>query len=66
MSRLKQHCSVIKKAILNTMEEHKLTTPDIGGTATTIEFVQCVLNEITKMTPQIGFEYEMFQAKSYL
>lgn len=60
-----QHGSVIKKAVLNTIQEHKLKTPDIGGTATTTEFVQCVLNEINAMTPQTGFDYEMQQSKSY-
>jgi hypothetical protein len=57
--RLDQHCSVIKKSVLNTIQEHKLKTPDIGGTATTTEFMQCVLNEIIKMTPKIGFNYQM-------
>ncbi|CAF0924606.1 unnamed protein product [Rotaria sp. Silwood1] len=60
---LDQHCSVIKKAVLNTIEEHKLKTPDIGGTTTTTEFVQCVLNEIIKMTPQTGFNYHMQESK---
>ncbi|CAM4896554.1 unnamed protein product [Rotaria socialis] len=56
---LDQHCSVIKKAVLNTIQEHNIKTPDIGGTATTTQFIECVLNEIVKMTPTIGFHYEM-------
>ncbi len=57
-----QHCSTIKNAVLNTIQEHKLKTPDIGGTATTTQFIECVLNEIVKLTPSIGFSYEMQQA----
>jgi hypothetical protein len=57
--RLDQHCSAIKNAVLKTIQEHKLKTPDIGGTASTTEFMQCVLNEIIKMTPSIGFNYQM-------
>jgi hypothetical protein len=59
---LDQHCSVIKKAVLNTIQEHKLKTPDIGGTASTTDFIKCVLDEIIKMTPQIGFDYQMQQS----
>ena len=66
MYRLDKHCSVIKKAVLNTIQEHDLKTRDIGGTATTTEFIECVLNEIVKMTPPIGFDYQMQQSKSYL
>ncbi|CAF1920930.1 unnamed protein product [Rotaria magnacalcarata] len=62
---LNEHSSVIKKAVLNTIHDHKLKTQDIGGTATTSEFIQCVLTEITQMTPQTGFAYEMQHAKSY-
>jgi hypothetical protein len=57
--RLDQHCSTIKKAVLNTIQDHQIKTPDIGGTATTTQFVESVLNEIVKMTPSIGFNYEM-------
>ncbi|CAF0790360.1 unnamed protein product [Rotaria sordida] len=42
---LEQLCSTIKK--------------NIGDTSTTTQFVECVLNEIVKMTPTIGFSYEM-------
>ncbi len=59
LSRLDQHCSAIKNAVLNTIQNHKLKTPDIGGTATTTQFIQCVLNEIVQMTPQTGFDYQM-------
>jgi hypothetical protein len=58
---LDEHCSVIKNSVLNTIQEHKIKTPDIGGTSTTTQFIQCVLNEIVKLTPQIGFKYEMQQ-----
>ena len=57
-----QHCSAIKNAVLNTIQEHKIKTPDIGGTATTTQFIECVLNEIIKLTPSIGFNYEMQKA----
>lgn len=53
------HCSAIKNAVLNTIQEHKIKTPDIGGTSSTTEFIECVLNEIVKLTPSIGFNYEM-------
>jgi hypothetical protein len=56
---LDDHCSVIKNAVLNTIQQHKLRTADIGGTTSTTDFVQCVLNEIIKMTPQLGFNYQM-------
>jgi hypothetical protein len=59
---LDQYCSTIKKAILNTIQEHKIKTPDIGGTATTTQFIECVLNEIVKLTPSIGFNYDMQKA----
>ena len=57
-----EHCSAIKNAVLNTIQEHKIKTPDIGGTATTTQFIECVLNEIIKLTPPIGFNYEMQKA----
>lgn len=63
---LDKHCSVIKNAVLNTIQIHDLKTQDIGGTATTTEFIKCVLNEIVQMTPPIGFDYEMQQSKLYL
>ncbi len=57
--RLDQHCSAIKNAVLNTIQEHKIKTPDIGGTASTTQFIECVLNEIVELTPAIGLNYEM-------
>ncbi len=57
-----QHCSTIKNAVLNTIQEHKIKTPDIGGTATTTQFIECVLSEIVKMTPALGYKYEMQKA----
>jgi hypothetical protein len=56
---LEQHCSAIKNSVLNTIQEHKIKTPDIGGTSSTTQFIECVLTEIDKLTPQIGFNYEM-------
>jgi len=58
---LNQHCSTIKNAVLNTIQEHKIRTQDIGGTSTTTEFIECVLSEIVKLTPSIGYSYEMQQ-----
>ncbi|CAF1501519.1 unnamed protein product [Rotaria sordida] len=48
-----------ESAVINTIQEHKIKTPDIGGASTPPQFVECVLNEIVKMTPTIGFSYEM-------
>jgi hypothetical protein len=56
---LDQHCSAIKNAVLNTIQEHKIKTADIGGTASTSQFMECVLKEIIRLTPAIGFNYEM-------
>ena len=56
---LDEHCSVIKKAVLKTIQERQLKTPDIGGSATTTEFVRSVLDEIAQMTPTVGFDYQM-------
>ena len=58
---MNQHCSTIKNAVLNTIQEHKIRTQDIGGTSTTTQFIECVLSEIVKLTPSIGYNYEMQQ-----
>lgn len=52
---LENHCSVIKNAIVNTIGKHNVRTEDIGGTATTTEFMKCVIEEIQHLTPEIGF-----------
>ncbi len=57
-----QHCSAIKNAVLKTIQEHKLKTPDIGGTSSTTQFMESVLNEIINITPATGFNYQMQQS----
>ncbi|CAF4392118.1 unnamed protein product [Rotaria magnacalcarata] len=57
--RLDQHCSTIRNAVLYTIQEHKIKTADIGSTSTTTQFIDCALNGIVKMTPQIVFNYEI-------
>jgi len=59
---LDEHCSVIKNAVLNTIQKHQIRTPDIGGTSTTSQFVEHVLREIVELTPEIGFNYNMQEA----
>ena len=49
-----QHCSVIKNAILATIDKHNVKTTDIGGSATTAEFMKRVTDEIELHTPEIG------------
>lgn len=51
---LEQHCSVIKTAVVNTAAKHNVKTVDIGGTATTSEFMRQVFEEIQIQTPEIG------------
>ncbi len=62
MFSLDQHCSAIKNAVLNTIQVHQLKTADIGGTASRSDFMKCVLDEIIKLTPKIGFDYQMQQS----
>lgn len=52
---LEQHCSAIKTAVVNTIGKHNVKTPDIGGTATTTEFMKQVVEEIQVQTPEIGW-----------
>lgn len=54
---LDEQGATIKRAIINTMEKHQMKTMDIGGTATTTQFMDCVLREIEEMTPEVGFNY---------
>lgn len=53
---LEQHCFVIKSAVVNTAVKHNIKTADIGGTASTTEFMRKVLEEIQIQTPEIGFK----------
>lgn len=39
-----------------------MRTDDIGGQATTTEFMKCVINEIQLLTPEIG----LFRANGHL
>ena len=54
--RLEQHCSVIKNAVLNTISKKNIKTIDIGGNASTSEFMKHVLDEIQAQTPEIGIQ----------
>ena len=54
MKSLEQHCFVIKSAVVNTAVKHNIKTADIGGTASTTEFMRKVLEEIQIQTPEIG------------
>lgn len=52
--RLHQHCSVVKNAVINTIGKHNIKTADIGGAATTSDFMKYVFEEIQANTPEIG------------
>jgi isocitrate/isopropylmalate dehydrogenase len=52
--RLEEHATVIRNAIVNTITKHNVKTADIGGTATTTEFMKQVIEEIDSQTPEIG------------
>ena len=51
---LNEHSSVLRNAVVNTIGERNIKTIDIGGTATTSEFMKHVLDEIHNQTPEIG------------
>jgi len=53
---LKQQCSVIKQAVVNTITERNVKTADIGGMATTSEFMNTFLDEVKYLSPEQGFE----------
>jgi len=53
---LEQHCSAIKNAILNTIVKHNVKTADIGGTASTTDFMKRFIQEVDSATPEAGFE----------
>jgi len=52
--RLEQHGTVIKTAVVDTIGKHNVKTPDLGGSASTTEFMKYVLEEIRMNTPEIG------------
>jgi isocitrate dehydrogenase (NAD+) len=52
---LEAHSHVIKTAIVNTIVNHNVRTADMGGLATTTEFMKQVLEEIQVLTPEIGW-----------
>lgn len=56
---LHEHAFTIKKALLNTIEKHEIKTQDIGGQATTRQFIEQVLQEINQLTPITGFDYQI-------
>ncbi|XP_065312246.1 isocitrate dehydrogenase [NAD] subunit gamma, mitochondrial-like [Dermacentor albipictus] len=47
---LMEHAYVIRDAILKTINEHKVHTRDIGGSATTIDVVDSIVEEVRKNT----------------
>jgi hypothetical protein len=51
---LEKHCSAIKNSIVNTITKNNVKTQDIGGTASTTEFMRNVLDEIKRLTPETG------------
>lgn len=52
---LKEQCGVIKNAVVNTIIDHNVKTADIGGLATTSEFMKQFLDEVKYLTPEEGF-----------
>jgi len=46
---------VIKQAVVDTYHRHNIKTSDMGGSATTTEFMKNVIEEIKSHTPEIGF-----------
>lgn len=51
---LDEHGTVIKNAVIDTISKHNVKTADLGGMATTTEFMKYVLEEIRANTPEIG------------
>ncbi|XP_066473993.1 isocitrate dehydrogenase [NAD] subunit gamma, mitochondrial isoform X1 [Tiliqua scincoides] len=56
LDHLKLHnsASVIRKAVLASMDDANTHTPDIGGKGTTSEAVQSILNQIRKSTSNLA------------
>ncbi|XP_030049943.1 isocitrate dehydrogenase [NAD] subunit gamma, mitochondrial [Microcaecilia unicolor] len=44
--KLHEHASSIRRAVLTSMTEHRMQTPDIGGQGTTSEVVQSICQQI--------------------
>jgi hypothetical protein len=44
----------MRNSIINTLGKHNVKTADIGGSATTTEFMKYVIEEIQQNTPEIG------------
>ncbi len=65
---LHEHGSVIKNAIVNTIVNHNIKTADMGGIATTTEFMKYVIEEIKSLTPEIGqcFFLILYHIRIYL
>jgi len=53
---LPQHASVVKQSVLHTIIDQNVRTTDIGGDATTTDFMKTVIEEIQQMTPEIGLD----------
>ncbi|KAI3380012.1 hypothetical protein SNEBB_004869 [Seison nebaliae] len=51
----RKHSSTIRHGILHTIREKNIRTQDIGGTASTSEFMNEVLSHIMTLTPEFGF-----------
>lgn len=52
---LSEYGSAIKNAIVNTIVNHNVKTADMGGSATTTDFMKKVVEELLILTPEIGF-----------
>lgn len=52
---LREECTVIKTAVVNTITKHDIKTQDIGGLATTSEFMKVFLDEVRFLNEARGF-----------
>ncbi|XP_028567561.1 isocitrate dehydrogenase [NAD] subunit gamma, mitochondrial isoform X1 [Podarcis muralis] len=52
--KLHNHASIIRKAVLASMDEAETHTPDIGGQGTTSAAVQTILQQIKKSNPNLA------------
>ncbi|XP_032827279.1 isocitrate dehydrogenase [NAD] subunit gamma, mitochondrial isoform X1 [Petromyzon marinus] len=46
--KLGKYAELIRNAVLNTVSEYKIHTPDIGGQATTVDMVQSVIKQVQR------------------
>lgn len=53
---MREHARVVKNAIVSTIGTRNVKTADIGGTASTSEFMKHVVEEIQIHTPEIGHQ----------